>query len=84
MKLGAIAGMPAQGAHSLGQNEPSNMSTAAAAFPESSHRGPWLRAQTISWNARSVRTDMHLKFSRLRPQTCRANSACCCQMNTDK
>jgi hypothetical protein len=21
---------------------------------------------------------------RLRPQTCRANSACCCQMNTDK
>jgi transposase InsO family protein len=42
----------------------------------------YLRA--LSWNPRSLRTDMHLKFSRLRPQTCRANSACCCQMNTDK
>ena len=33
MKLGAIAAMPAQGAHSLGQNEPSKHVRCGGSFP---------------------------------------------------
>jgi hypothetical protein len=51
------------------------MSAAAAAFPESSHRGPWLRAQTIIGGAPDpsaptfpiTAADMQGEFRRLLP-----------------
>jgi len=55
MKLGAIAGMPCKVHTTWVKTSRQSMSAAAAASPESSHRGPWLRAQTISWNALSLR-----------------------------